>query len=75
MTFILAFILSVLMRKGIQFANYALGALFIWMGYIVMHMPDETPGLISIIGYASMIIGLFLLFAKAIFKSVNEKTK
>ncbi|OGF61389.1 MAG: hypothetical protein A2Y62_05825 [Candidatus Fischerbacteria bacterium RBG_13_37_8] len=77
MTLIVAFILAVLMRKGLKFANYALGGLFILMGYHVWHAgaSDDNPGLLDVIGYASIFIGCFLLLVRVIFRPAKEKTK
>jgi len=75
LTFIVAFLLAVYMRKGIKFANYALGSLFIWMGYHVWHVSDDNPGLLDAIGYASIFIGCFFLLVRVIFRPAKEKTK
>jgi len=75
LTFIIAFILSVLMRIGLRFANYALGCLCICMGYIFINSSNDNPGLMSILGYTSIFIGFFLLLTKLIFKSNKEIVK
>ena len=74
MTFILALILAVLMRIGFKFAIYALGALFMLMGYDTFHISDDNPGLKYIIGDVSIFIGCCLLLVGIIFRPRKEKT-
>ena len=72
---LIAFSLSIFMRKGRKFANYVLGALFIYMGYDTFHISDDNPGLLYNIGYASIIIGCLFLLARIIFKPPKEAKK